>query len=117
MGLDGVAGGKEFILVACLGSGDGFVEEGVHFCGKCVLEGVEFLGEMILVEVEVGQVAADAFQALADFADFLHVHFHFDAEFLAEHIDKLDGGSCRAFAKPPDVGVEDVHAVEDGHQG
>ena len=116
MGLDGVAGFEQLILVAGFGGSDGFVEEGVHLCGEGVLERIELLGEFVLVEVEIGKVATDAFEAFADFADLLHVDINLDAEFLTEYVNKLDGGSGRPFAEPPDVGVEDVDSVEDGHK-
>lgn len=55
-------------------------------------------------------------EVFTDAADGFHVDFHFNAEFLTEDINELDCGSCRAASEPPDVGVENVDAVDDGHQ-
>ena len=103
-------------LVAGFGCGDGFVELGVDFGGESVGEGIELFGEAVFIEVERGEVLAHVVEFLAYFAYGGHVGSDFDAEFLTEHVDKLDGGSCRAAAEPPYIGVENVDAVEYGHQ-
>ncbi len=59
---------------------------------------------------------AGAAELAADFAYGFHVGFYFNAElFLAEEVDEFDCGCGRASSEPPDVGVEDVDAVDDCH--
>ena len=52
---------------------------------------------------------------LADFSDSLHIDIDFNAEFLSEQINQLDCRSGRTASEPPNVGVENVNAVDDGH--
>ena len=103
-------------LVESLCGSNSLVEEGIDFGGEFVGKRIEMAGEFVFVEVHVGKVAADAFQAVADFAHFLHIDVYLHAEFLTENVDKLDGGSGRAFAEEPYVGIENVNAVEDSHE-
>ena len=113
---DSVAVVEQSGFVAFLGGLDGVVEVGVDFGGEFVLERVEIARHLVLVEVELSQRFASFEQLHADLAHSFHVGAEFDAELLAEDVDQLDGGSSGAAAEPPDVGVEDVNAVDDGHQ-
>ena len=54
-------------------------------------------------------------QLLADGAYGFHVHVYLYAEFLCEKVDEFNGGSRGASSEPPYVGVEDVDAVDYGH--
>ena len=69
----------------------------------------------MFVEVECSQRMAGIEQMLADFAHGLHVHIEFHTEFLGEDIYQLDSRCSRAAAEPPYIGIEDVDAVDDGH--
>ena len=106
---------EEFLFVAGLGGGDGAVDLSLDIGGQLVLERIEGTRHLVLVEVEGSEDLACVKQVIANLADGLHVALKLYAEFLCEYIYELDCRSSRASAKPPDVGVEDVDAVEDGH--
>ncbi|CCX43343.1 uncharacterized protein BN456_00156 [Prevotella sp. CAG:1031] len=111
-----MAGFEQGVFIAGFSHFDSAVEEGVDFSGKFVVEGIERTLHVVFVEVECGESLAGIEKFFTDAADGFHVDFHFNAEFLTEDINELDCGSCRAASEPPDVGVENVDAVDDGHQ-
>ena len=102
------------MFVGSLGAGDSLVEEVGDVLGELIVERVEIDRHRFL-QIESCELLAGVEQFVADFADGLHVDIDFDAEAVGEYIDELNSGSSRAAAKPPDVGVEDVDAVDHGH--
>ena len=114
--LDAVAGVEQGLFVAGLGGLDGAIELGVDVGGHGGIPLVEVVGPVVAVEVELAEGLAGVDQFLADLGDCLHVDVELDAELLAEDPDELDGGSGGTAAEPPDVGVDDVDALDDGCQ-
>ena len=94
---------------------DGFVEQGVDFGRKHVVQWVEFFWEIVLVEVDSSQALASIVKLFAYVANSFHVTFKLDAHLLGKDVDEFDCRSGRTFGKPPDVGVENVHAVHHSH--
>ena len=105
---------EQFGLVV-FGSGlDGAVEFGIDILRHGLVSLIEVFGPVVFVEVEVSERLACVDKFLADLGDSFHIDFHLDAELLAEDPYQLDGGSGCAAAKPPDVCVDDVDALDDG---
>ena len=107
---------EQFLLLVVLCGLDGAVEFGVNLLGHGGEGLVEVLGPFVLVEVEVSQCLAGVLELVANLGHCLHVGVNLYAEFVAEYLYKLDGRSRGAAAEPPDVGVDDVHALYDGRQ-
>ena len=106
---------EQCLFIIGLGSCNSFIELGIDVRRKIVVERVEVVGERFR-KVECLELLAHVLQLGADFTDSFHIYLNFYAEFLTEHVYKFKCRSCTAFAKIPDVGVEDVDAVDNCHQ-
>ncbi len=111
-----VAGIKEGCFVFGFGEFDGTVEEGEDFWWKFVGQRIERTRHVVFVEVELCELFAGFEKSGADTAHGFHIDVNFDSHALTEDPDEFDGRSCGASAEPPDVGVEYVDSVDDGHE-
>ncbi len=107
---------EKFLLLVGLGHLDGTVELGVDLLRHLCVSLVEVALPAVFVEVESCEGNAGVLELFADLGHGLHVDIEFNTEFAAEDVDELDGRSCRATAKPPDVGVDDIDALYYGCQ-
>ena len=97
------------------GGGNGLVEKQVDLGGQLVGGDIERAGKH-LVLVELGQFGADARQELVDGRHGFAIDTGFKAELVGEDLDQLECRRGRSAREIQDHGVDDVHAVEHGHQ-
>jgi len=113
--LDGLGGLQQLGDALALRRRDGAVEQGVDLRGQLVPGDVEGQRQQ-LVLVELRQLAADLQQLAVDGRDRLAVDAGVEAELVGEDLHQLEGRRRRAAGKIQDDGVDDVDAVDHGHQ-
>ncbi len=106
---------KLFFLIG-LGSLDGAIKLSVNLLGHSLVSLVEVFRPLVLIEVKLSESLAGILKFMTNLGNGLHIDIYLNTELAAENVDKLDRGSCGATAKPPDVGVDDIDATDNGSE-